>query len=235
VTSSTASRGRRGTLAAAAVVAALAVGGTSALAAGLAGGAGGPPQPPAAAPAAPAPPPPAASTAVDDAAGDATTDTEIATELDTKTLPFSRPVRLEIPSIGVDSSSLVDLGKQADGSLEVPVDYGQPGWFTGGPAPGQFGPAVIAGHVDSRSGPGIFYRLGELRAGETVSVTREDGTVAEFLVDRVERYPKDAFPTVEVYGDTTQRSELRLITCGGEFDTGTGHYVDNVVAYAHLI
>ncbi len=68
-----------------------------------------------------------------------------------------------------------------------------------------------------------------------MTVGRADGTTARFVVDRVERYPKDAFPTVAVYGDTTQRAELRLITCGGAFDTATGHYVDNVVAYAHLV
>ena len=147
----------------------------------------------------------------------------------------SAPVALQIPSIGVRSPELVRLGKQADGSLEVPEDYGQPGWYEDGPAPGQFGPAVIAGHVDSKDGPGIFFRLGELKAGAKVMVTRADGTAATFVVDAVERYRKAAFPTVAVYGDTTHRSELRLITCGGEFDPRTGHYVDNVVAYAHLL
>lgn len=147
----------------------------------------------------------------------------------------SRPVALTIPSIDVDSPTLVDLGKEADGSLEVPRDYGQAGWFTDGPAPGQFGPAVIAGHVDSKKGPGVFYRLGALNPGATVSVTRADGSTARFAVDKVERYRKDEFPTVAVYADTTHRSELRLITCGGTFDSRTGHYVDNVVAYAHLL
>ncbi|MDP9435388.1 MAG: class F sortase, partial [Actinomycetota bacterium] len=156
-------------------------------------------------------------------------------QLDVKTMPRSRPLTLSVPSIGVRDSALIDLGKEADGSLEVPEDYGQAGWFSPGPAPGQFGPAVIAGHVDSKDGPGIFYRLGELRPGATVTVTRADGSTARFQVDKVERYPKDRFPTVAVYGDTTHRAELRLITCGGEFDRSTGHYVDNVVAYAHLL
>jgi len=152
-----------------------------------------------------------------------------------KTLTRSRPVALAIPSIGVDSNKVVDLGKEPDGSLQVPTDFGQPGWFTGGPAPGQFGPAVIAGHVDSKSGPGIFYRLGSLHPGASVTVTRADGSIARFTVDKVARYPKDRFPTIAVYSDTTHRSELRLITCGGQFDHRTGHYVDNVVAYAHLL
>ncbi len=81
----------------------------------------------------------------------------------------------------------------------------------------------------------MFFRLGELEPGATVSVAREDGRTARFVVDKVERYPKDRFPTVAVYGDTTQRAELRLITCGGAFDSRTGHYQDNVVAYAHLV
>ena len=155
--------------------------------------------------------------------------------LDTKTLPRVRPVALRIPAIDVSSPALVDLAKQPDGSLEVPVDPADPGWFSPGPAPGQFGPAVIAGHVDGNGGPGVFYRLGELRPGARVEVTREDGSVASFVVDKVERYRKDQFPTAAVYGDSTHRSELRLITCGGAFDDATGHYVDNVVAYAHLV
>ena len=152
-----------------------------------------------------------------------------------RTLPRARPVSLSIPSIGVAETSLVDLAKEPDGTLEVPRDYGQAGWFSPGASPGQLGPAVIAGHVDSKSGPAVFYRLGELRPGATVAVGREDGSTARFVIDRVERYAKAEFPTLAVYGDTTHRSELRLITCGGAFDQATGHYVDNVVAYAHLV
>ncbi len=222
-------RGRRGTLAAAAAVVALAIGGVSAVTVGLQQAtAGPPPAPPVTATA--TPPPPAVPSVV--AARD---QAPAAQDLAAKTMPRSRPVALSIPAMGIVDSSLVDLGKEADGTLEVPTDYGQAGWFAPGPAPGQFGPAVIAGHVDSKAGPAIFYRLGELEPGATLSVTREDGSTAEFVVDKVERYPKDAFPTAAVYGDTTQRSELRLITCGGEFDNSTGHYVDNVVAYAHLL
>jgi len=165
----------------------------------------------------------------------ATPEPAAAQELDVPTMARSRPVALEIPSIGVHSTSIVDLAKNPDGSLEVPRDFAQPGWFSPGPAPGQFGPAVIAGHVDSRNGPAVFYRLGELRPGAVVRVARADGTTAVFRVDKVERYPKDRFPTIAVYGDSTHRSELRLITCGGRFDSSTRHYVDNVVAYAHLL
>ena len=129
----------------------------------------------------------------------------------------------------------MELGKEPDGSLEVPDDYDQAGWFTPGPAPGQFGPAVLAGHVDSQDGPAVFHRLSELRPGAIIDVARVDGSTARFAVDKVERYAKDQFPTVAVYGDTTHRAELRLITCGGRFDSGTGHYTDNVVVYAHLL
>ncbi|MCY7364530.1 MAG: class F sortase [Frankiaceae bacterium] len=225
-------RGRRGNLAVVAAAVVLAVFGASAVAVGLQQAtAGPPPAPPLTAPSAtPTPPPPAVPSVVP-----APEQPAAAQDLAAKTMPRSRPVALTIPAMGIVDSSLVDLGKEADGTLEVPTDYGQAGWFAPGPAPGQFGPAVIAGHVDSKAGPAIFYRLGELQPGATLSVTREDGSTAEFVVDKVERYPKDAFPTAAVYGDTTQRSELRLITCGGEFDSGTGHYVDNVVAYAHLL
>jgi sortase (surface protein transpeptidase) len=150
-------------------------------------------------------------------------------------LPWSEPVALDVPSIGVHSGTLVPLEVGTDGVLPAPADHALPGWHTRGPAPGQLGPAVIAGHVDGPSGPAVFYRLGDLAVGDLVQVTRRDGTIATFEVDAVERYAKDAFPTSRVYGNTTDRAELRLITCGGEFDRTTGHYVDNVVAFAHLV
>lgn len=148
-------------------------------------------------------------------------------------LPASPPVALDIPSIGVHSTNIVNLGLQDDGSLEVPRDASAPGWFTRGPSPGQLGPAVIAGHVDSDTGPAVFYRLGQLRPGSRIDVTRTDGTVATFSVDRVQTYEKDDFPTRAVYGATT-RAELRLITCSGDYDDDTG-YDSNTVVFAHLV
>ena len=121
------------------------------------------------------------------------------------------------------------------GASRCPADFAAVGFYTLGPTPGQFGPAVIAGHVDSHRGPAVFYRLGALKAGATVSVGRRDGTTARFVVDKVAAYPKAQFPTTAVYGNTTSRAELRLITCGGSFDDRSGHYVDNVVAFAHLV
>ncbi|MEP7017489.1 MAG: class F sortase [Actinomycetota bacterium] len=149
-------------------------------------------------------------------------------------LKASPPVAIDIPSIGVRTNNFVNLGLASDGSLEVPTDFSSIGWYGAGPAPGQLGPAILAGHVDSHNGPAIFYRLGALRPGAKVIVSRKDRSKATFVVDRVQSFAKDRFPTALVYGSTT-RAELRLITCGGSFDPKSGHYVNNTVAFAHLI
>lgn len=142
------------------------------------------------------------------------------------------PVRVRVPGIGVDSP-LERLGVDPAGALETPADYGRAGWFDGGPAPGDVGPAVLAGHVDSTAGPAVFWRLRDLAAGDEVLVDRADGTTVRFTVTRVERHPKDAFPTDEVYGPTPG-PQLRLVTCGGEFDRSARSYRDNVVVFASL-
>jgi len=144
----------------------------------------------------------------------------------------SPPVALAIPAIGV-AGPLESLDVDDDGRLAAPVDPGLAGWFAGGVEPGQAGPAVIAGHVDSRSGPAVFYRLGDLRPGDTVDVTRADGSVVTFRVDEVAEHPKDEFPTAAVYGPVPGAA-LRLITCSGPFDRSTGHYRSNLVVYATL-
>jgi hypothetical protein len=140
------------------------------------------------------------------------------------------PVSIEIPAIGV-RAPIILLGLNPDRSLEVPEDFDDTGWWSGGSRPGETGPAVIVGHVDSRTGPAVFYRLRELRRGDEVVVVRRDGSRARFTVLGSERYPKDEFPTARVYG-RTDRPTLRLITCGGGFDSSTGHYVDNTIVYA---
>ena len=145
-------------------------------------------------------------------------------------LPPSPPVRVEIPSIGV-SSPLVRLGLNRDRSMEVPGNFQVAGWFTGGPQPGQLGPAVIAGHVDSRTGPAVFYRLRDLRPGDQVRVVRADHRVVSFEVDSLASYPKQALPTEAVYGATTA-PVLRLITCAGSFDRSSRSYRDNLVVSA---
>jgi sortase (surface protein transpeptidase) len=140
------------------------------------------------------------------------------------------PRWIRIPAIGV-SARVVALGLNPDRTLEVPRRWGDAGWYTGGPRPGQRGPAVIAGHVDSTSGAAVFYRLGELRRGALVRIRRADASTVTYAVEGVERWPKNGFPTSRVYGRTA-RSTLRLITCGGAFDQATGHYLDNVIVYA---
>ena len=141
------------------------------------------------------------------------------------------PDRLQIDSIGVDAP-VVDLQRSADQTLEVP-GWDDAGWWDRGPEPGDRGPAVIAGHVDSKSGPAVFYRLRDLKPGEPIRVVLDDGRTVTFTVDRSERFAKDAFPTLDVYG-LTPGPELRLITCDGDFDRSVGHYVDNLVVYATL-
>jgi LPXTG-site transpeptidase (sortase) family protein len=150
-------------------------------------------------------------------------------------LPRSVPREIKIPGIGVDAP-VVQVGRDADGSVQVPPLGARnlTGWYRYGPAPGQRGPAVILGHVDSATGASVFYRLRDLRAGDRVYVTLADGTVAAFVVDGLQKVAKDAFPTASVYGKAGYPS-LRLITCGGPFDRATGHYLDNIIVYAHLI
>lgn len=140
------------------------------------------------------------------------------------------PDRLVIPTIGVDAD-VIDLGLQDDGTMEVPEDFSQTGWFRPGPRPGRVGPAVIAGHVDSTRGPAVFHRLRELAPGDHVEVHGQGGEVVVFEVERLERHPKDEFPTAAVYSGT-DGPELRLITCSGEFDHDARSYRDNTIVYA---
>jgi sortase (surface protein transpeptidase) len=144
----------------------------------------------------------------------------------------SEPVRLEIPAIGV-GTPLLRLGLEPDGGMQVPGDYARAGWFAEGPAPGQVGPSVIAGHVDSKTGPAVFHRLRDLRPGDPVLVERADGSRLRFLVERSRSYPKSTFPTRDVFGPVPVAA-LRLITCGGEFDRARGSYRENLVVFARL-
>jgi LPXTG-site transpeptidase (sortase) family protein len=139
-------------------------------------------------------------------------------------------VSLTIPVIGV-KTQLVSLGLTVGGALQVPSSAQVAGWYTGSPRPGGIGSAIIVGHIDSLTGPGVFFRLPELRSGDQVYVRRADGTLVKFRVTAVQTYSKDHFPTQAVYGPTPD-PELRLITCGGAFDAATGHYLSNIVVYA---
>ena len=155
---------------------------------------------------------------------------------DPKARPLARsaPVKIQIPRLGVNAP-VMKLGRDADGTVQVPplAAHNLTGWYRYGPSPGQPGPAVILGHVDSTTGTSVFYYLKNLHAGDTVDVTLADGTVARFAVDGLQKVAKDAFPTASVYGKSGDPS-LRLITCGGPFDEASGHYTDNIIVYAHL-
>jgi len=151
-------------------------------------------------------------------------------------LTASVPLAINIPSIGVQSA-VVQLGLNADNSIQVPPlddPESKAGWYKHSPTPGQIGPSVILGHVDSaRYGPAVFFELGALQPGADVEVTLTNGMVAVFTVDKVVAYPKSAFPSAAVYGNIDHPG-LRLITCGGKFDPAAGSYESNIVAYASL-
>lgn len=151
-------------------------------------------------------------------------------------LPASEPVSIDIPGIEV-TSGLHPLGLNDDGSLQVPSGelYDQAAWYDGSPTPGEVGPAVIEGHVTSQgSVPSVFFDLGALEPGDTVDVDREDGSTATFEVYAINSFPKDEFPKAAVYGNTDV-PELRLITCGGEYDEQARAHVDNIVVFARMV
>lgn len=142
------------------------------------------------------------------------------------------PTRVRIPSIGVDAP-VARLGLEPDGAMQAPPDWDVPGWYAGGPRPGQVGPAVIAGHIDSLSGPAVFFQLARLETGDEVLVMTDAGRVLRFVVDGRQTFTKARFPTHLVYGPQPV-PVLRLITCTGEFDAATGSYLSNLVVSAHL-
>ena len=143
------------------------------------------------------------------------------------------PLRVRIPEIGVDAD-VIDLGLNTDGTLEVPTDFEQTGWYTGRSAPGEPGPSVVVGHVDSYSWPAVFYRLSDLEVGHTIEIERSDGLVALYRVSGQELVLKDEFPTERVYADTAEPT-LRLVTCGGDFDRSAKSYQGNLIVFAeHL-
>lgn len=150
-------------------------------------------------------------------------------------LPWSKPVRLRIPKIGVDAP-FTDLALGPTGQLQPPpaADTNLVGWYAQGTAPGQAGTAIIAGHVDTKTSAAVFAGLSELRKGDVFSVERADGRTASFQVDSAETFAKDAFPSERVYGDTDQ-AQVRLITCAGDYDRTVHDYTDNLVVFAHLV
>jgi sortase (surface protein transpeptidase) len=156
-----------------------------------------------------------------------------APEVKPVTIPRSEPANLKIPDIGIDVS-LTSVGRQPDNTLEVPKSADIPGWYRHSPTPGELGPSIIVGHVDSPSGPAIFWKLRELIIGQFIEIRRADNTTARFKVTSVLQFEQDNFPTDKVYGNI-DHAGLRLITCGGAFNRITGQYSHNTVVFATLI
>ncbi|MER5647248.1 class F sortase [Streptosporangium sp. NPDC002524] len=145
-----------------------------------------------------------------------------------------KPRRLAIPKIGV-LAPLMALSVDSKREIQTPPlsRPNQAGWYKHGPIPGQQGPSVVLGHVNTKKGAAVFSRLKEIKRGDQIKVSRSDGTIAEFTVDGVEQVSKAAFPSKRVYGNTGEAT-LRLITCGGVYNSKTGHYTDNIIVYATL-
>ncbi len=141
-------------------------------------------------------------------------------------------LRLTVPALGVDTDTLA-LGTDRNNELEVPSTAQGVGWYRDGSLPGDVGPAVFAGHINLNGRDGVFSKLATMRPGQEVLTVRPDGRPVRFVVTQVEQHPKNAFPTDAVYGPTSA-PELRLITCGGSFDRGSGSYRDNIVVFARL-
>lgn len=149
-----------------------------------------------------------------------------------KTLPSSQPLHMNIPSINVDAA-IENVGQNASGSIQTPSDFWDAGWYDRSPTPGELGPAIIVGHVDSPKNIAIFWRLRELVPGNHIAIKRADGSTADFVVTELKQFPQDNFPTKEVYGNLDYAG-IRIITCGGTFNVNTGHYTDNTVVYGRL-
>jgi LPXTG-site transpeptidase (sortase) family protein len=150
-------------------------------------------------------------------------------------LAVSKPVRLVIPAISVNAP-VESLGLNPDKTVQVPAlgEHNLAGWYDGSVTPGQAGPSVILGHVDNYQGASVFFNLKNLKKGDAVSVTLANGKTVKFSVDGVQQTAKAAFPSVKVYGKTSYPA-LRLVTCGGTFDSATGSYQSSVIVYAHMI
>lgn len=147
----------------------------------------------------------------------------------------SPPRRIRVPAIGVDAP-VHSVGTERDGTIETPSLKlrNEAGWYRDGPTPGQFGPAIVVGHVDTKNTPAVFHRLRELKPGARIEIARRDRTVAVFEVNSVEQFNKQSLPAGRVYQDYT-RPSLRLITCGGNWVGGDAGYADNIIVFASLI
>lgn len=145
----------------------------------------------------------------------------------------SEPTRVRISSINVNAP-LVAVAQKSNGSIEVPAPLDTAGWYSQGPTPGEAGPAVLVGHLDNIHGGAVFWHVPELVPGQIIEINRQDGNTARFVIEKIGQFPQSNFPSATVYGHT-DRAELRLITCGGEFNRLTGQYSDNIVVFASLV
>ncbi|WP_449289281.1 class F sortase [Nocardiopsis kunsanensis] len=179
--------------------------------------------------------PPDTSSSEEDRTGEGAEDTGRPENPHTPIMESSDPAGLRVPAIDVETDHLLPLQVRSDGELDVPAEPDTVGWYEAGASPGQQGASVIGAHVDSPTGPAVFFRLAELQPGDEVTVPRADGVDAVFEVYGVEQYDKDDFPTRKVYGSTGGRAELRLVTCGGTFEQDEHGYTNNVVVYAELV
>jgi LPXTG-site transpeptidase (sortase) family protein len=155
------------------------------------------------------------------------------TDANSQTTPTADPVNLNIPSLNI-SAPFIHLGLNADHTLEVPKTATDVGWFIHGAKPGDIGPAVVVGHLDSPKGPAVFANLKNIKAGDLITINRVDSTSVQYKVDSISKFSQDNFPTEAVYG-TINYAGLRLITCAGTYNKAQGHYSDNLVVFATLV
>jgi len=159
---------------------------------------------------------------------------EVIQEVDIEVLQASKPTHIRIPSIEVDAVFETPLGVSKSYEIEVPESYETVGWYKHGPTPGEVGPAVVLGHVDSYQGPAVLFSLGQVEVGETIEIDREDGSTAIFEVEALEKHEQTGFPTEKVYSDLDYPG-LRLITCTGTYDKGVQRYSHNLIVFARLV
>jgi LPXTG-site transpeptidase (sortase) family protein len=157
--------------------------------------------------------------------------------LPSKTIPIVKnsshvvPVSISIPALGINTS-IVNLFVDDAGTLEVPTNPSDVGWYEGSKVPGEDGPTVMVGHLDSVSGAAIFWNLRKLKSGDKIQITRSDGSKAIFTMQSKENFSQNNFPTKLVYGGN--EPSLRLITCSGTYSHKAGHYSQNLVVFAKL-
>ena len=149
-------------------------------------------------------------------------------------LPASEPIAIDIPAVGIVADFEPSLGVNENRTIEVPDGFDTVGWYRYGPTPGELGPSVVLGHVDSFAGPAVFFSLGQLSPGDDIFIDREDGSSVHFVVTRLEQVEQDTFPTAQVYGDIDYAG-LRLITCSGTFIRGEQRYTHNLIVFAELV